>query len=353
MALVYNVNNTATQVLIAKAIKENYYAPLLHRDGKGVTEHYETNVSSLRILKRSPLTDSARELGGATNGGFFNSHAANVAGISEYDLPLLYFYDTNYDIPEVQQDLCPANIFDGAMKDIGGRIATEINASTIAHQLKAVYDAVGAKTNPAWAGNAVVLAASNADYYQALLDASGMLDDGNETAGVQAFPFDEREILLTTDFRKNVMSAKGVLLGGSNFAQSMLAKGAVSPEDKKEYGTMYIGEIDGIPCYLVPKTIISRAKAWIDDTKGTATEITGKLGALVVAASATDRGISDPSYVKVIDSPNGAGKRLQPKTRWGVNVCYANGIVPIFANGVRVPAAANELTMTVKAPGNV
>lgn len=351
MALVYNVNDTATQVLIARKIKENYYAPLLHRDGKGVEEHYETNVSTIRILKRTPLTTSARELGKPANGGFFNSNAANIASISEYDLPLLFVYDTNYDIPEVQQDMCSANIFDGAMTDIGGRIATEINASTLAVQLKAVYDTVGALDEPAWADNAIVLAA-DADYYGALLDASAKLDDGNDAAGVQVFPFDQREILLTSDYRKNLMSTKGVLLGGSNYAQSMLAKGGVSPDEKKDYGTMYIGEIDGIPCYLLPKTIMNRVDAWVataDAAKRAA--YVDKVGAIVCAASATDRGISDPDYVKVVDSQAGAGKRLQPKTRWGINVCYPSGIIPILANGTAVPAKSG--TLSVAAPGNV
>lgn len=352
MALVYNVNSTATQVLIAKKIKENYYAPLLHRDGKGVTEHTETNVSSIRVLKRAPLTTSARELNSTlSNGGFFNTSAANVAAISEYDLNLTYFYDVNYDIPEVQQDMCPANIFDGAMKDIGGRISTEINASTIGLQLKAVYDACGASgAAPAWTNYAVVLGATP-DYYQAILDASGRLDDGNGTAGVQVFPFDEREILVTTDFRKGLMTAKGVLVGGSNYAQSMLAGGAVSPEARKEYGTLYIGEIDNIPVYLLPATIMTRVDDWVpnaDQAKRGA--YIDKVKAIVCAAAATDRGISDPEYVKVIDSPNGAGKRLQPKTRWGVNVCYPAGIVPILANGTSAPAQND--TLSIAAPGN-
>ena len=57
----------------------------------------------------------------------------------------------------------------------------------------------------------------------------------------------------------------------------------------------------------------------------------------MVAASATDRGISTQDYIKIIDSPNGAGKRLQPKPRWGINVCYGKGIVPILANGTAAP----------------
>jgi hypothetical protein len=69
---------------------------------------------------------------------------------------------------------------------------------------------------------------------------------------------------------------------------------------------------------------------------------------MMCAASATDRGISTMDYIKVIDSPNGAGKRLQPKVRWGVNVCYGSGIVPIVANGTAAPTAQ----VTVTAPGS-
>ena len=46
--------------------------------------------------------------------------------------------------------------------------------------------------------------------------------------------------------------------------------------------------------------------------------------------------------------PNGAGKRLQPKTRWGINVCYHKGIVPIIKSGATVPSAQ----LTVKAVGS-
>jgi hypothetical protein len=38
MAIVYNVNNTATQVLAAKKVKENIFLDLVHRSGYGVTQ---------------------------------------------------------------------------------------------------------------------------------------------------------------------------------------------------------------------------------------------------------------------------------------------------------------------------
>jgi hypothetical protein len=339
--LVYNVKDTATQVVAARRVKENIYLDLVHRNGYGVTQVDETNASTVRMLKVSPFTGDARELGAVTNGGFFNSDKASIPTVPEYDLNLLYIYDKMVDLPEVQQDITPVKIFEQAMKNVGGRVSTEINASTFAHQLKAKFDL--ADTAGAWDGLAVVLG-STPDYYGAILDASTILDNGDEDNGIQAFPFAEREIVFRPTFRKGLLSAQGVLIGGSNYAQSMIAKGAVSPEDRKEWGNMYCGEIDMIPCYIVPAPIWNRAKVWA----GNSATVDG-VQAIVMSALATDRGISTQDYVKVIDSPDGAGFRLQPKTRWGINVCYPKGIVPILANGTAVPTAATTIT----APGNV
>jgi hypothetical protein len=346
MAIVYNVNNTATQVLAAKKVKENIFLDLVHRNGYGVTQEEATNASTVRFLKVNKFDASARELSNGSNtlpnGGFFNGQKAVIPSVDEYDLNLVYIYDQVVDLPEVQQDMVPINIFDQASKNVGGRIATEINASTIAHQLKAVFDEAGSLSAPSFANLAVVL---DTDYYDALMTASSMLDNGDEVNGIQSFPFDERQYLLRPSFRKQLLSSKGVLVGGSNYAQSMIAKGAVSPEDRKEFGSMYCGEIDLTPCYLVPDTIWNRAKLWASGNT-----FVDKVEAIACAASATDRGISFLDYIKIIDSPDGAGKRMQPKTRWGVNVCYPKGVVPILTKGTAATASAK---VTIKAPGTV
>lgn len=340
MAMVYNVNSTATQVLAAKQLKENMFVGTIHRNGKGITEQTETNVSTLRMLKVMPVSDSARELGSATNGGHFNSTGAGFSTVTEYDLNLLYIYDKVYDMPEVQQDMVPVNILDATTKNIAGRIDTEINASTLAHQLVEVFNA--ADTANAWTDLAVVLPASGG-FYEAIQTASVQLDNGDETNGIQAFPFDEREIIFRPSYRAKLLSANGVLIGGSNFAQSMLAKGTVSPDSSRD-GEWYVGEIDSTPCYQAPDLIWKRAGVWAANDATTFNAVQ----AVVCAASATDRGVSTPDYIKIIDSPDGAGKRLQPKVRWGVKVSYAKGIVPILANGTAVPAAQ----MTIVAPAS-
>ena len=338
--MVYNVNNTATQVLAAKQVKENIFLDLIHKNGYGLTQVEETNASTVRMLKAPPIDASARELGAGSNGGFFNNGGASVQDVTEYDLNLLYVYDKVMDLPEVQQDMCPINIFDQTTKNIAGRVATEINASTIAHQLKAVFNK--GKADAKWDGKAVVLG-STPKYYEAIQDASTLLDDGDIANGIQAFPFAEREIIMRPQFRSKLMSASGVLQGGSNYAQSMIAKGAVSPDATKEWGNMYVGEIDLIPCYIAPAAIWARAGEWAGDIKAF-----DSVQAMVTAASATDRGISTQDYIKIVDSPDGAGKRLQPKTRWGINVCYAKGIVPILAHGTAVP----DSDIAVSAPGS-
>ena len=302
----------------------------------------DVKESTISVLSDGQIvvTAGARELNAATNGGFFNSDDADIPQVIEYDLNLKNVFDKVFDLPEVQQDMCPVNIFDATTKNIGGRVATEINASTIAEQLANRYNAAKAAT--AWTDIAVVLPTTGG-FYAAIQNASTMLDDGDEANGIQAFPFSEREIIMRPSFRGSLLTDKGILVGGSNYAQSMLAKGAVSPEAQKEWGNMYCGEIDLIPCYIAPSALWKRAGEWAGSA-----DAFDAAQAMVCAASATDRGISTQDYIKVIDSPGGAGKRLQPKTRWGINVCYGKGIIPILKNGTSAPST----DLTILAPGS-
>lgn len=336
----YNVNDTATQVLAAKKVKENIFVDLLHRAGYGVTEVTELDASSVRMFKQVQTLADARQLNAPVNGGFFNNNKAEVPQIIEYDLDLLDLYDQVHDLPEVQQDMVSISVFENATKNIGGRVSTEINAATLAAQLLAKYN--GAKDANSWDGLAVILDA-DPKYYEALQEASTMLDDGDEANGIQSFPFAERQILFRANYRKKLLSEKGVIMGGSNYAQSMLAKGTVSPEGTKDFGNMYCGEIDNIPCFIVPSAIWNRAGMWVGAQSAFAAT-----QAIVIAAAATDRGISPQGYIKVVPSPDGAGQRLQPKVRWGINVCYPKGIIPVLSNATAVPST----TLVKLAPGN-
>jgi hypothetical protein len=292
------------------------------------------------MFKVLPGGSKARELGHSTNGAFFNSAKAKISQVKDYDLNLLYLMDENYDIPEVQQDMVSVNLFDETTKNIGGECATAINASTIAHQLKAVFDKAATATK--WDNLAIKLAATP-NYVDAFVEANSMLDEGDPDNHIQSFPFEERQALITSEMRRGLMKNGQVILGGSNFAQSMLAKGSLSPEDTKDFGDMYLGEIDGTPVYFMPKAILDAASEWAGGNANVS-----KVKGIVCAASATDRGISTQDYIKITDSPDGAGKRLQPKTRWGIKVAYEKGVVAILDSTVGTPSA-----VTITAPGNV
>ena len=67
-----------------------------------------------------------------------------------------------------------------------------------------------------------------------------MLDEGDAAHHIQTFPFEERQAFITSKMRRNLMQNGQIILGGSNFAQSMLAKGALSPEASKDFGDMYL-----------------------------------------------------------------------------------------------------------------
>lgn len=342
MAAVYNVNSNATQVLASKLIKENIFAKLLHRDGKGITEHYEVNASSIRIFRVVPNGNQGRELGNATNGGFFNNKSAQITQVTEHDLNLLFIVDRPIDIPEVQQDMVAVDVLENTMKNHAGEVALEINASTLGIQLSEVFNEVYAMTTPAWTGKAVVLA-STPDYLGSFMDASSLLDEGDSSLGIQSFPFENRQALLTTTYRQGLMKKGQIIVGGSDIAQSMLAKGALSPDANKDFGDFYIGEVDLIPCYLCPKAVLDEAGTWFGSSSAF-----DSVKAVLLAGMATDRGISGQGYVKIIDSPTGAGFRLQPKTRWGVEVYSKRGIIPILAYNTSVPAAK----LTIAPPEN-
>ena len=61
--MVYNINDTATQVLAAKQVKENIFVDLVHKNGYGVTQQEETNVSTLRMMKVLPTEASTQSYG--------------------------------------------------------------------------------------------------------------------------------------------------------------------------------------------------------------------------------------------------------------------------------------------------
>lgn len=345
------INNQSVNILLAKKYRDNYFQSILHRPGKGVTEEFSSDTAAgyIRVVRALPHGVTGRKLGASTNGGNFNRND-HVASAAEYELPLLYVYDGNFDIPEVQQDMLPLNIVEQEAKNISGEVATQINASTIAAQLVATLNADLARTSSYVIKLPATATASSAR--DALLGAMGLLENGDAANGVQSFPTDEREIIARPEFYVELFKSNNIIAGGSNFAQEMLARGAISPNTYVDNGMSYKGEFMDAPLYVASKAIWSAAEAWINS--GSAALTAGGLNtvqAIVCAAMGTARGVAMPETFKQIPCPIGAGIRIQPLIRWGVECWLPDSVAVVAGNGFTTPVTSSN-KLSVFAPGS-
>lgn len=347
------INSQSVQILLAKKYRQNYFQSILHRPGKGVTEEFsdDTSAGYIRVVRALPHGVTGRKLGAGTNGGNFNVDPSKQSQSSEYELPLLYVYDGNFDIPEVQQDMLPLNIVEQEGKNISGEVATQINASTIATQLVATLNEEIGRSADGKYVKVLPSTITETSARDALLDAIALLDNGDERNGIQSFPTDEREILARPEFFVHLFKGKNVIIGGSNYAQEMLARGVISPNTYEDNGMAYKGEFMDIPLYVASKAIWSAAEAWINvGDKALTAGALGGVQAIVCAAMGTARGVAMPETFKQIDCPDGAGLRIQPLVRWGVECWLPDSVSVVVNNKYTAPSTTKNLS--VLAPGS-
>ena len=103
-----------------------------------------------------------------------------------------------------------------------------------------------------------------------------------------------------------------------------------------------------VPLYVASKAIWNAAEGWIE-SEGDALDAGALNGvqAIVCAAMGTARGVAMPESFKQIPCPIGAGIRIQPLVRWGVECWMPNSVVVVANNGFTAPTA-----LTVSAPGS-
>ncbi len=329
----------------SKALKENVFQKILAVPEKGVTEKFSTdvNASEIRIIRQVVPSIAARQLGATVNGGYFNSNNPLMPQSVEYGIKLLYLIDDQIDYPSVMEDMVETSVVEATNRSVAGVVAKNINASTLAHQLTAVINDQIAGNTP----NFVTMASATA-VKEALIEANVKLDDGDSANDVDAFPSDGRQAFIRPSLRSALMASGQVIIGGSNYAQEMLAKGVID-KDTYQRDTLsgYIGEIDGLPVVMMAKVVWDLAESYMQLTAGKLDAIVG----LVVAGMATGRAIAFNESVKIIDCPRGQGKTAQYKYRWGVEVLNIKGIVPIYATG-KTYADVSSTAITLLAPAS-
>jgi hypothetical protein len=241
------------------------------------------------------------------------------------------------DIPTNQQDMMNVDVAEAELTNLSGKVNKNVNAVTFAAQLATSFNA----NMP----NKVTLDASNPDYLAAIIDAGSMLDDGNEEQGIDAYPDDYRAIFIRSGAKASLMKKGQIIIGGSNDAQTILRKGGLDVDTEPDVAaTGYLGTVDNMPVYMASKAVWTLAEKYMGLTAGALDGVE----MLVVSGIGTGRALAFNNAIKMIDSPNGQGRRLQPKYRFGAKCWDAKSVVPVVKSTFVKPVD----TVTVMAPGS-
>lgn len=346
-----SVNNVALEIKVANVTLRSLIQNKLYHDGVGITEVYATgadlNGAVLRVPKIQNATGAFRTLGASTNGAYFNGNSATIAQLTEETIFCKHIYDQMEDVPQATHvlSLAGASAVGIRAERIGMQIAKQMNAGTMAYQLAAVINAViaaSAETDRIFTYNP----ATDGDALEKFIEACASLDDGDGGTYHDYFPVEGRLLLARPTLIKDFKKKGSVIVGGSNYAQEMLAVGALDRDLSvlPELARGYQGQVNGVPVFLASKALWTVAEQWMGVDAGYLDKIVG----IVCSYVATGRGYAFPEQTKVIDSPNGVGLRIQPLANFGVKVFFEKGI-KLLANASFTEGA---VAITVEAPGS-
>ena len=335
------VNEATLKRIMSSRVKENIFQNIFTRPNEAVTEKFseDTDAAEIQVIRVKADGSDARDIGEDINGNWFNGQGASFSTTAAYGVKILTTIDRNIDIPTNQQDMMNVDVAEAELANLAGRVNRNINAMTIAEQLRKNFtDVAEGKVEKNW----ITLAGD--DYLSALIEAGGKLDDGNEAEGVDAYPDGARAVIIRSKVKTAFLKKGQVIIGGSDAAQNILRKGGLSEDDRPEVAsTAYVGEVANMPVYVASQAVWTLAERYLGLTPG---RLDG-VQMLVVSAIGTLRALAFNSAMKVIDSPDGQGRRLQPKYRFGTECIDALSVVPVVENSFVAPS-----DITIKAPAS-
>lgn len=345
------VNDATLKRVMSAKVKDNIFQGIFTKPGEAVTEKYseDTDAAEIQVIRVKPNANEARHIGADTNGAWFNVNPAATPTTEAYGIKILDTIDYNIDIPTNQQDMMNVDLAEAELSNLAGKVNRNINAVTIAAQLARNFNDVAKGAGAGGvAKNWVELAASNPNYLEAIITASAQLDNGNEAQGIDAYPDDFRAVIIRPLAKAALLKTGQLLIGGSNYAQDIIRKGGFDAGAEPSVATTgYMGDIAGMPVYAAAQAVWSTAAKYL----GLEAKDLDGVQMLVVSGVSTGRALAFNSAIKMIDSPLGQGRRLQPKYRFGAECWDALSVVPVVANGFANPATA-EAQLSVMAPGS-
>ena len=338
------VNLQAVSRYLSSTILPNVVQNLFHRKGKGVDQRVEIQEGmpyEVRVLRQLPFQQKSRRLGAANDGEWYSSQTAEQPRSVEYMLRVNLTLDTPISIPTHTQELVPLDLVNAQTRLYEQHLRAHINASTIAAQLAEAFTYSAEAVDGGGTANYVTYQSGVDSMLAKFYDASTLLDDGDPDNGVHTFPQDGRIALWRSSGRREFYSDAKSLLDLGNFkAQELVELGTVSINATRETVDVgYFGTLDGIDNHFVAKAIWDLAEEYLVQSgaymaAGTLDDVIG----LMVHSFSTVRGIAMMEFIKTVDETKGAGYILQPAPRWGIEVFYPKGIVPIVTNTFTNPA---------------
>lgn len=323
------INGVSAERRFAAAVLANMYQGLVEKDGVGVNDSFvSTNdaeeSAQVFVNRIKPVKMQPREMGANKNGGSFsaNQHYSQTETVS---IEILQVLDDIIIIPRARQDMIKVDLLAEQTKIYSDRLKTILNGATAAAKLIAVYneDKAGRAVNYQQISASDV---TNKLVGQRFIEANSKLDEGDIEHGIDIFPTDTRVAVIKPSYRATLLLAGVLVIGGSNNAQDILAKGTLSKEAtarKTEDG--YIGEIDNVPVHILSNESLRHCAGFLGLPEAEYTN-SGFIG-YIASSYANARGVSTSKQTKVVDAQSGQGLILQPYTKFGVVSWYPKGNV--------------------------
>lgn len=336
------INELTLKKIMSNAVKDNIFQGETIKPGEGVTEKFsnDTDAAQIQVLRIKNIDDYGREIGADVNGGWFNGDNAATSSTEAYGIDILESIDRVIDIPTNAQEMINIDLAEGELRNLAGRVSSCVVAASLGAYFVKQFNEE--------ATNRITLDQNNPNLFDAIVDANAALNNGNEAQGIQAYPTEGRAIYMRNKAYADLFKTGKIIAGGSNYAQQMMKNGGVDYETTVNSTAGYVGDILGVPCYVISDQIWTLAEKYAGVPAGALK----KVALVVVSGIGTGRAQAFNAAIKTMPAPNGQGIRLQPKYRFGAECWDELSVVPVVEYGfVAVPVqSATELKL--KAPGS-
>jgi hypothetical protein len=333
------INAVQARLVLSNEILRNVGQNIIENDGEGVTQRFakDTKGGRINVIRVLPLTQEARSLGADYNGASFPNGDFEQPQTVQYGLDIITVIDKPIAIRSAQKDMIPVDLLEAETRNFSLLMYRNINAMTIAGKI--------AKSLVSGQWKEVDLTGTSATAIRdAVIQANAKLDEGDQAEGVDMFPTEDRIAVIRPSLRPYLLSANNILVGGSNYAQDILAKGTLDTASTRDQRNGFIGVIDGLPTYMANASIWTLAEKYLGLPAG---ELDGVYG-YISSAMANARGIALDENIKIVDAIAAQGVLIQPDCRMGFEAFYTKGNVFLVKTSFVKP----NVTMKLLAPAS-